>query len=259
MTRPAHCIARLVALAASLGLLAACGSNEPAPATASGGTATPSITVEREALDGGVTVDDPSVSLQTRAVRRIPLDSLQASLGVVAGLDKNGQPIRWQREVAGSLKVYYYDGLDSGAQGFGDELGRPDYRYKTEEPTRSSAIYAKFMRDLSVSVCTQMAEHDQSRVPVSETLPASDRNLWRYAPVLRLATDEEITRNLQYLVLRFVAIKANADAPLVTNLRAVFDAGRASTGLDAGAEVAQIEGWRGICMALIESPMFHLD
>ena len=147
-------------------------------------------------------------------------------------------------------------GLD--AQGLGDTLGRPDYRYRTEEPNRTTAIYAKFMRDLSVNVCTQMTEHDQAACRSPRACRPVTVIFGGMCPSSALRRKKRSRPTCSTWCCGSVAIKANTDV-FVTSLRAVFEAGRASTGLDVGAEIAQIEGWRGVCMALIESPMFHLD
>ncbi|MFP6683814.1 MAG: hypothetical protein VB934_03840 [Polyangiaceae bacterium] len=255
MNRACSRLALLMALPLAATLLAlGCASGDPAPGPTGASTGA-GIPAQREAA-GDLTEIDTVAHTATRQVRRISLDSLQASLGIVAGNDIHGQPIYW-RAAYGVNKIQF-DGLNSGGYSkFGDELGRPNYLTETEESVLTTALYMKFMRDLATNVCSQMVEADRAYGPSS--LPAGDRNLWRFAPVSTPASEEQVTQNLQYLVLRFLALKATSDAPLVASLREVYRAGETSTGHLSGDEDAQIEGWRGVCIAMLESPLFHLD
>lgn len=241
---------RIVGMSAlSLCLAAACAKSEELPPKPM--TQPESIGAERESASD-VPDLDTQVRTQTRRVRRISLDALQASIGVVAGNDAQGNPIRWRTGA--------FDGLNNGEYSkFGDELGRPDYMILTEETTATTTLYMKFMRDLSVNVCGQMVKADQERTTNSNQEPALNRNLWRFAPVETPASDEQISANLRYLVLRFLAIDAIADSPLIGNLRTVYVAGAQSTGLPATTETAQTQGWQAVCIALLESPLFHLE
>ena len=56
-------------------------------------------------------------------------------------------------------------------------------------------------------------------------------------------------------VLRLAATDA-----MIPALRAVYDAGVASVAVPAGGELTPAsEGWRGVCVTLFESPLFHND
>jgi hypothetical protein len=254
MNRACSRLALLMALPLAATLLAlGCASGDPAPGPTGASTGA-GIPAQREAA-GDLTEIDTAAHTATRQVRRISLDSLQASLGIVAGNDIHGEPIYWSIPNGTGTP---HDGLNSGAYSkFGDELGRPNYLTETEENVLTTALYMKFMRDLAANVCSQMVEADRAYGPSS--LPAGDRNLWRFAPVSKPASAEQVTQNIQYLVLRFLALKATIDAPLVASLLEVYRAGETSTGHPSGDENAQIEGWRGVCIALLESPLFHLD
>ena len=108
------------------------------------------------------------------------------------------------------------------------------------------------MGDAARDICSQMAINDQKRKD------AGTRALFPKAAYPEAPTDAQITENLRYLVLRFLGLRVAADDAMVDNLRAVYDAGAASA--VAGAEIApSSEGWRGVCVALFESPLFHND
>jgi hypothetical protein len=73
------------------------------------------------------------------------------------------------------------------------------------------------------------------------------------------ATDEQEVANVRYLVLRFLGLRVSPDDAMVEPLRAVFHAGKGSA-VQAGGELTPAaEGWRGVCVTLFESPLFHND
>lgn len=178
----------------------------------------------------------------SRSVRRMTIDTLQAAMSKVAGNDIYGAPIEW--------KYSGKNGFSDGA--FGKALGRPDFQSSTDEAGVSSALYLKFVGDAARDVCSQMAKNDQKRTD------AATRSLFPKAPVDAPATDAQIGDNLRYLMLRFLGLRVAEGDPMLVNLRAVYDAGVASAA--PGAEITPAaEGWRGVCVALFESPLFHND
>ena len=180
----------------------------------------------------------------SRAVRRMRIDTLQAAMSRVAGKDIFGAPIAWM--------VNGNNGFSDLA--FGKALGRPDFQTSTEESGVSSALYMKFVGDASRDICMQMAKNDLERTD------ATTRSLFPKAAVDGTATDAQKTDNLVYLVLRFHGLRMDATDPTIPALRAVFDAGEASVKAPTGGElVPAAEGWRGVCVALFESPVFHND
>lgn len=179
-----------------------------------------------------------------RGVRRMRIDTLQSAMTKVAGKDIYGNPIIWN--VAGK------DGFSDTA--FGKALGRPDFQTSTDESSVSNALYLKFVGDAARDVCTQMAKNDMKRTD------ATTRALFPKAPVDGTATDAQINENLQYLTLRFLGLRLESTDRLITNLRSVYDAGAAVIPATNGGELtAAAEGYRGVCVALFESPLFHND
>jgi hypothetical protein len=182
---------------------------------------------------------------RSRDVRRLRIDTLQAAMSRVAGDDLHGKPIEWK-----------YNGNNGfGDAAFGKALGRPDFQTSTEENGVSNALYLKFVGDAARDICTQMARNDLKRAD-----PAT-RALFPKAPVDGTATDAQIGENLRYLVLRFLGLRiTDPDDAMLPLLRGVYDAGVASVPDPSGAEIGPAaEGWRGVCVALFESPLFHND
>jgi hypothetical protein len=222
---------RLFASALSLALLAGCGSSAPSePAPDEGLPSDFSEPSDHPPLVG----DGPRVPSQ----RRFTVDELQATISVVAGPDANGQPIVWEVDLGGQT----YDALSDEA--FGTMLGRPDYVSVTSEDGSPNTLYVKFVRDMARGVCDQIVAADLTR--------ESNHTLWRYAPIDTVATDDEVTENLSYLILRWLGHRAEAGDPLLESYREVYE-----TSMLAGG-AAQSEGWRGVCIALFEDPAFHI-
>lgn len=177
----------------------------------------------------------------SRKTRRMTIDQLQASMKRVAGNDLYGNPIEW--------KVNGQPGLSDAA--FGKALGRPDFLSSTDESGISSALYLKFVGDAARAVCMDMAKTDLLRTD------ASTRVLFPKSPVDGTATDEQVSANLSYLVLRFLGTRLDKDSPMLAALRGVFDAGVASIENLGGELPPSAEGYRAVCVTLFESPLFH--
>jgi len=224
--------------AVALLLSGGCSSSEPgAPAPAP----PPTLEVDKQTTESTPPLDSPETTVATRWARRLPIDRLQASIPKVAGNDIDGNPIFW--------RVNNQDALSDDM--FGTVLGRPDYVVATTENPAPSSLYLKFIRDMARGVCTQIVDNDLLR--------DEDHTLWRFAPIDGSADETQISDNLRYLAHRWLGLRLEADNRLITDLRAVFDAGTQSLNVDPKTTKAQAEGWRGVCLALFESPAFHLD
>ena len=237
-------VAKFALLLASVSGCATNDTNTPTPSPTSTTPESPTLptaAVTPEAgpgeLDGG---ERPPLG---RPVRRLPLDTLQAAMTRVAGTDVVGKPLEW--------KVGGVNGFSDAA--FGKALGRPDFRASTDENGVSSALYLKFVGDAARDLCMQMAKNDTLRDDPTERalFPKTDHG--------GVATEEQETANLRYLVLRFLGLRVGAGDPMIAGLREVFHAGRDSA-VAAGNELSpSAEGWRGVCVTLFESPLFHND
>jgi hypothetical protein len=224
--------------------IAGCGSENtktPEGTVPEGPTKVGADPTEQSAPDdlGGAPLPGPA-----RGVRRMRIDTLQAAMTKIAGKDIYGNPIVWN--VSGK------DGFSDAA--FGKALGRPDFQSSTDESPVSNALYMKFVGDAARDICMQMAKNDMKRAD------ATTRVLFPKSPVDGTATDAQITENLQYLVLRFLGLRMEATDPMLANLRGVYNAGSKAIPSADGAEItAAAEGYRGVCVALFESPLFHND
>lgn len=223
-----------------------CGSENaktPAPATQEPAEL-PMVGADQTTQDAPDDLSGSELPGPARGVRRMRIDTLQAAMAKIAGKDVYGNPIIWN--VSGK------DGFSDAA--FGKALGRPDFQSSTDESSVSNALYLKFVGDAARDVCTQMAKNDLKRAD------ATTRVLFPKAPVDGTATDPQIMDNLQYLVLRFLGLRLETTDHLITNLRGVYDAGVAVVPSTNGGELtAAAEGYRGVCVALFESPLFHND
>jgi len=188
-------------------------------------------------------VDSKQEVTLTRWARRLQIDRLQATIPRVAGKDIQGNPIVWKINGENALDDHVLGGI----------LGRPNFVTTMGENPSPSSLYLKFMRDMARDVCTQMVTADVSRGE------DATHTLWRFAPIDGTATDEQITKNLQYLLLRFLGMRVDGEHQLLVDFRGVFDAGISSTGLASTTPKSQAEGWRGVCIGLFESPLFHID
>jgi hypothetical protein len=180
---------------------------------------------------------------ETQGLRLMSVDELAASVSTAAGLDAAGAPIRWEVDIDGQGPVDAYSD-----EAFGRTLGRPDYVTVTEESAAPSTLYAKLARDMARDVC--------GRIVAADVQKGSGQTLWRFASYHSDPTDAELTENLRYLMLRFWGQPAAAGDAQLESLRQVYHASRRS--YQGGSTTPQIEGWRGVCIALLEDPAFHI-
>jgi hypothetical protein len=191
-------------------------------------------------------VDDGALPKPSAAIRRLSLAQLRASLPVLFGTEADGStPITWR--------------LPGGGQGLNQmagSLGEPDYIEVTEENLEPSPMYAKFMDDMARDVCGRALAADLAR-PAGNT-----RVIVRRADFGDTVAEgaAAIDDNLRYLLLRLHAVKvAEDDASAIAAWRALFSEATAEAS-EAGrdAEAATVEGWRAVCVGLVNAPEFHL-
>jgi hypothetical protein len=190
----------------------------------------------------GVPIDHPPVELapSSRLPQRLTVSMLAHSLPIVAGDDADGQPIRWTIPRGNGRQV---DALSP--DGLARTLGHPDYIQITEEPAEPTPLYAKFMDDMARDVCTKMVRADAAIGATGE------RTLTRSAPLDGEVEASALRRNLRYLMLRFHAHKVDDDDVAgVADLQELFETAAAGGQTRAG--------WAAVCVALFESPSFHI-
>ncbi len=171
---------------------------------------------------------------------RLTVDELQLTVPLIAGMNENAQWIQWLvNKGAGPVDAYSNEGL-------GKMMGRPDFVAVTNEATAPDTLYVKFARDMAREVCQSIRKSDETR--------SGNFTLWSQAPVDSAASDDEITNNLNRLILRFLGLRLQAGDDLLETYRQVYLAARGS----ATDSDAQKNGWQGVCMALFQDPAFYL-
>jgi hypothetical protein len=163
-----------------------------------------------------------------RDAARVTVDQLERSVAVITG------NTTWIYELDGqAYDLFFY---------LGATLGRPDYITVTDEPAVPDALYVKFMTDMALNICKQMAAGDAEE-------------LTRFAP-LGSADDAAITENLQYLHLRLYGERVHADDEGLLDLRGVYDAAQQASSTTASSGARQ--AWQAVCVAMVSAPAFHL-
>lgn len=195
------------------------------------------VAVVAAGCETGGGVAEPLEGEPHAATRRMTVDQLEGTLPVIMGSstgwripdDKNGTLNALDQQVLGAT------------------LGRPDYLQVTEEPAAVDALYLKLIDDMARNVCNEMVDADAAESD------GTKRQLTRFISTDETADAAAINENLRYLSLRFHARNITDDAG-VADLKAVFDA----TMAEAAEGSSGLEGWRGVCIALIKSPAFHI-
>ncbi len=178
-------------------------------------------------------------------IRRMTVDEVGASVPIVAGKDENGNAITWTVKKNGVT----FDGYAN--EGYGASLGRADYVVVTAENPEPSPLYAKFARDMALDVCGKITKADLARTAGEPT------TLWRKTKVDGTATAATNQENMQYLVLRFLGLRAVAGDPMLAALETVRAEAAANPKDPAGN--AEAQGWHAVCVALFQDPAFHID
>lgn len=190
--------------------------------------------------DGSNKKPGAATAVNLPQVTRLTIDELQLTVSLIAGMDQNAQWIQWLiNKGADPVDAYSNEGL-------GKMMGRPDYVVVTNEGTAPDTLYVKFARDMAREVCQTVRTADENR--------SSGFTLWPKAPIDAAASDDEITNNLNRLILRFLGLRLQAGDELLERYRQVYLTSRGTT-TDSNA---QKNGWQGVCMGLFQDPAFYL-
>lgn len=187
-----------------------------------------------------------------RAGRRLNVDQLRASLLAATGFTwVASRRVSDPDSPAGSTQLPDADMLEALAA----TLGRPDYVTSTNASVDPAVTFAKLANDASRMACRASLESDLAH-------PGTRRLLVFAAPNDSLASNPgAIKKNLSHLALRFWGRTVKPDDPQLAPLVTLFE--RASTakpstdanGAARGAATA-VDGWRAVCIALVNDPQF---
>lgn len=149
--------------------------------------------------------DLPSLTVRSRAPRRLSISQIERSLDAIGNLPP------------GTVKL---------PADLAVTLGRPDYDRVTEESLEPSPLFMKFMVDMGAFACTSLGDFDPQR-------PTRERLMTRFG--------DDVEKNLQFMLLRFTGIEGEAAAPHLPRLKAAYDRGaQSSTRTLGGYEAACI-------------------
>ncbi len=185
-----------------------------------------------ELPDDGL-LDPPAAQGPSRAVHRMTVEQLMASIPIVTG------GLAWEEDFGA--------GPQNMLEQLAPTLGAPDYVLVTEENLEPSMIIAKFMADASNRVCAKWVQRDRAADPGERTLITHDD--WS-------SLDQaDVKTSLRRLMLRFFSrYVSEDDDAAVAPLYGLFVA--ASSGAPAGK--AADDGWLAVCMGLMNDPEFVL-
>jgi hypothetical protein len=134
-------------------------------------------------------------------------------------------------------------------------LGEPDYVTVVDENLEPSSLFLKFMGDGARDGCTRTLTADA-------TAAANARVVMRLVGLTDTVTSNKanVDANLRYLKLRFHGVKvADADDAPIASLRKLFDdTVKAAAGTSTPTAANVKEGWRTVCVALLQAPEYHL-
>lgn len=175
-------------------------------------------------------------------VQRLTVQQLRRSYPIAMGRDTTGRDVTWR--------------LPSGATGLdamAAAMGEPNYITTTEEAIEPSPLYAKFADDAARSVCDQALRAD--------AIKESERVVMRFVRKTDTlqSNPKGVRDNLRYLKLRLHGVKlAGNDDLSVAALASLFDQVTQATAAGKAVTAEHVaEGWRAVCVAMMNAPEFH--
>ena len=192
--------------------------------------AKPPVTPEHGGLGSSIPVNlapGDQTEYFVRARRRMNLDQLQAQIAHATG-----------------GREWVVNG-DNQFEELAATLGRPDYIATLFEDLSAGPVFQKFLGDAARAICTEMATDEPA-------LPVEDRVL------LATVTAEDtvasnpaaVDANLVQLMLRFHGLAVQADAPVLSKYRWLFESVSHTTN-------DPVQGWKVVCIALMSHPRFY--
>lgn len=187
-----------------------------------------------------------------RAGRRLNVDQLRASLLAATGFTwVASRRVSDPDSPAGSTQLPDADMLEALAA----TLGRPDYVTSTNASVDPAVTFAKLANDASRMACRASVESDLAH-------PGARRLLVFAAPNDSLAVNPQaIKKNMSHLALRFWGRTVKPEDPQLMPLLTLFErASTAKPSTDTNGSVraaaTAVDGWRAVCIALVNDPQF---
>lgn len=166
----------------------------------------------------------------TRPRKRMTIDQLDAALRRVSG------GIGWTAGKGTTGK--------NELETLAITLGKPNYTDLTHEDTEPSALFQKFLGDAATSVCTKLVEAEKGK--------AASERVYIVGVEPTVGTDTAaaaVEANLRRQLLRFHGRVVETGSPELARWRFLFDGATKITGKPE-------QGWRAVCVALIQHPAF---
>ncbi len=192
-----------------------------------------------------------------RSLRRLNADQIRASLVTLTGFAYTGQAVvRDPDSPTGYSQKEDADLLEFSAAA----LGRPDYDFTVRENLTPGVSFSKFVEDAARSVCGKLAKAE-----VADRLPLAPARLLITASADDTLENNEakIRENLVIVVHRFWGLLLSTDHEDISALVSVFrSAADAPQWKDSSDHVRQKgaseDGWRSVCIALVNDPQFFV-
>jgi hypothetical protein len=223
---------------------------EPAEeATESGEEATqlpPAVPV-MGTLGDGTPVDlvptHPNAFIRVR--RRMDVGQLNQAIKRATGGIGWRNPNAWACGPPGYVKKTCTKGVDQFLK-LAATLGVPDYLLTVNEERNAGPVFQKFLGDAARYVCTKLVEAEVEMAPEERVLMvhASPEDTLESAPLA-------IEKNLSLLLLRYHGVKVSGpNDPAVQRWRWLFQT------IVKGTK-QPVQGWRAVCIGLIQHPDFY--
>ncbi len=226
------------------GSVASAAESTPAAAQENAAAATPAPSAEAEAIladPAPEAANGPLTELQdvdllatlpppSRPRKRMDIDQLDAALRRVSG------GIGWTSGSGAATKNEF--------ETLAITLGKPNYTDLTTEDLEPTALFQKFLGDAATAVCTALVTAELKKTPSERVF------LVGVDPSLPYAADPSANdANLALQLLRFHGRVVDAKGPELARWRFLLQGATQITGKAS-------EGWRAVCVALVEHPAF---
>ena len=216
---------------------------EPAQKPTQPATADPVVVELGEGTPVKLVPSHPDAFIRVR--RRMDLGQLSEAIkratGGIGWVNSNA----WACGPAGYMNKTCVKGADQFEK-LSATLGLPDYLLSVTEEREAGPVFQKFLGDAARSACTKLVAAEVEKPPEERVLivHAALEDTLESAP-------EAIDKNLSLLLLRYHGVKVTGPAdPAMQRWRWLFQT------IVKGTK-QPVEGWRAVCIGLIQHPDFY--